>query len=84
MFAAAYMGEGHPSKTNDLIDRLKPPYPTKLGETTTQGNIYNPFNLWSLFPPSSILLPTPGTRRKTLLKPRNLVRKVGLQRVWVP
>jgi hypothetical protein len=65
--------------------RPSPPFhTTKLGQTMGQGNIYNPFILWSRLPPSSSLLPILGMRHKTLLNPRNLVRRVGLQRVWVP
>jgi hypothetical protein len=59
-------------------------YPTKLGETIGQGNVYNPFILWSRLPPSSTLPRILERRHKTLLNPRNLVRRVGLQRVWVP
>ena len=53
-------------------------------ETFGRGKDYNPFILWFRFPPRSTLSPTPGRRRKTLLNPRNLVRRVGLQKVWVP
>jgi hypothetical protein len=61
-----------------------PFHTTKLGETIGQGNIYNPFILWFPLPPRSTLPPILGRRRKTLLNPRNQVRRVGLQRVWVP
>jgi hypothetical protein len=61
-----------------------PFHTTKLGETSGQGNVYNPFILWFRHPPSSILPPILGSRLKTLLNPRNLVRRVGLQRIWVP
>jgi hypothetical protein len=57
---------------------------TKQGETIGRGNVYNPFILWSRLPPSSNRLPILEMRHKTLLNPRNLVRRVGLQRVWVP
>ncbi|MEA3006698.1 MAG: hypothetical protein QOI94_1967 [Acidobacteriaceae bacterium] len=61
-----------------------PFHTTKLGETMGWGNIYNPFILWSRLPPSSSLPQTPGRTRKTLLNPRNQVRRMGLQRIWVP
>ncbi len=59
-------------------------YTTKLDETMARGNVYNPFILWSRLLPSSRLPRNPGRMRKTLLNPRNQVRRMGLQRVWVP
>jgi hypothetical protein len=70
-------------------------YPPNLGKTTARGNSYNPFTLWLLRPQSSMVLPPLGDPlrqgqpdhkklSKTLRVPRNLVRTVGLQRIWVP
>jgi hypothetical protein len=69
-------------------------YPTKLGETAACGNSYNPLTLWLFLPQGSLVPLTRGdlgqrsktrTRsRKTLPVSRNLVRTVGLQRIWVP
>ena len=48
------------------------------------GNIYNPFILWRFFPQSGKIPPPLKNLRKTLPAPRNQVRRMGLQKVWVP
>jgi hypothetical protein len=67
-------------------------HPSKLDETVAEGKGYNPFTLWRLTSLRNAIPPPPHTLasrgrmiiHKTLQMARNLMHKIGFERVWVP